>query len=111
MTINGSNAGADADGISISAKYCDVKNVAIFGFSVAQIWVSGNYNLVENCFVGTTYNGTKQGSKTTGVGIEVTGPDNKIERECNLGLHGQRGFVRARQRGDVQLYRGQLHRN
>ncbi len=88
VTINGTKAAKGADGLSISASSCTVENVGIFGFSVAQIYVGGSGNTVNNCYVGTAYKGTSQGSKATCYGIDVTGSGNTIEANVISGCTG-----------------------
>ena len=88
VTINGSKSGANSDGFNILANSCTVQDVGIFGFSVTQIWVNGNGNTVQFCYVGTAFGGKSQGSKLTCYGIDVNGSGNFIEDNLISGCTG-----------------------
>ncbi len=71
VELDGSGAGADVDGLTITAGGSTVRGLAINRFDSDGIWlVSGGGNVVEGCFVGTDPGGTSDlGNGESGIRI------------------------------------------
>jgi uncharacterized repeat protein (TIGR01451 family) len=95
MELDGSAAGANADGITVSADNSIVRGLAINGFSEAGIVVGGNNDLVSGDFIGTDTTGTI--ARGNGVGVLITGANDHIGTS-NL---GDRNFISGNGSGIV----------
>jgi titin len=75
IVLNGAQAGAGADGLTISgtnANNCVIKGLVISRFSRNGIWITTDGNKVEGCYIGTNGNGSGFGSNLKS-GIVISG--------------------------------------
>lgn len=82
IMLNGSNAGAGATGLGITAANCTVKGLIISGFKGRQVSISGataTNNVIQGCYIGTDATGNA-GIAGSGAGVVISnGPrNNKI---------------------------------
>jgi hypothetical protein len=98
VRLNGQNAGAGADGLRIaSAGPVAASNVLGFivsGFSGNGIVISGAYNSVSECYVGTDAAGAAAGPGNGGHGVLITGSNNLITNSV-IAFHAGDGVVVA----------------
>ncbi len=94
VTIDGAGSGADTSGLYLAAAAggCVVQNVAVFGFAGAQIVLDSNGNLVQDCYLGTTFGGKSAGPKPSGYGITIYGGGNTVENDVISGVKGYAGL-------------------
>jgi hypothetical protein len=61
VMIDGTSAGANANGLAVYSSNCAIKNLVISGFSASGIQMGGssaNNNAVQGCYIGTNASGT-----------------------------------------------------
>jgi hypothetical protein len=82
IRLNGQNAGAGADGLRIASvgpvAASNVLGFIVSGFSGHGIVISGAYNSVSECYVGTDAAGAAAGPGNAGHGVLITGSNNLI---------------------------------
>ena len=82
VVINGSQAGANAIGLTLVASSCVVRNVSVNSFSSVGIYINGpaaTGNQVANCYVGLTPDGTgADPNGASGIVVDGGAANNKI---------------------------------
>ena len=78
IEIDGSNAGADTPGLVFLTDCSTVRGLAVNRFGNAGIALSGWFNTIEGCFIGTDVTGTKRMGNSAGVVITGYGERNTI---------------------------------
>src|SRR5262249_39284813 len=58
IELNGINAGASVNGLTISADNCSIKGLVINRFQGNGIQINSNFNTIQNCYIGTDLTGT-----------------------------------------------------
>lgn len=78
ITLDGANAGLDANGLTIEGGSSTVKGFEIVNFSANGIEIDTNgHNTVQSCYIGITTSGTAAGNGTNGIYINGS-PGNLI---------------------------------
>jgi hypothetical protein len=78
VVLNGTAAGAGANGLQIAASNCTVKGLAINSFTAAGITVSGSGNVVQGNYVGTDAGGTTSLPNANGIVISGASTGNLV---------------------------------
>ena len=96
VEINGQGAGAGAAGLRIASTdnsaASAVLGLIINGFSGPGLVISGNWNTVSRCYIGTGPSGDAAGPGNGGHGILVSG-DNNLVAECVVAFNGGDGVA------------------
>jgi hypothetical protein len=83
IELNGQGAGAGADGLRIASTEADaasaVLGLIINGFSGNGVAISGDGNLVAQCYIGTDEMGAAPGPGNGGHGVLITGDHNQLD--------------------------------
>ena len=72
IVLDGAGAGPGANGLTITGDGVTVKGLIIGGFSSDGIEITANDDLIESCYIGTDFTGTKA-IGNGGAGVAVTG--------------------------------------
>jgi len=74
IELNGTNASAGANGLTIESDNCVIRGLVINRFSHAGIKIAGyDNNIIEGNFIGTNVNGTAPSGNNLGVAIDGSG--------------------------------------
>jgi CSLREA domain-containing protein len=88
IVLNGTGAGATADGLTLATGGSEVKGLAIGDFSASQVVLDGtgvSGNVVKDDYIGAAANGTTEANNGTGITIRNGAHDNTVGGDKTVG--------------------------